>query len=901
MSTDVIQNTNKLIEAAASFVVFLEKENLEEVRSTTEFNWQAKSFKACHAGLESLLIAKDLAYKDSGGFLHATEKGFAFLGKVLIDLDKYLRTHEQINNRYTLIKKLAAGKNSIAYQARDDLLGSTVVLKFFRPGRGKGIIENVSKVGALSTTSVLVHPLNLCVLHLADTHNNLVRIDVLVFPYVDGVTLREYIATEQNSSPVVVEAFIEQIAGALSVLHEAGLYHGDLHPNNILVTSERSGKIGFRLIDISYGTDEPSEFEMPSTDMEGFKFILNLALNDIQRRLVSLSLRKYLGARIFTLVQFILSEEDISFASITDELTIGSRFTRFNQAKEEFIRTKFQSPRDFGILRYEEFSNPNVAIKLFYPFPELFERLCAFGSAALLGHRGTGKSTYMAAMNFFPEVSDPPVKFKENFGILFSCRQGEFRKFSNRNLRRPGKVQIKDILITKIIRKTLSLLVEGVAQQRIRPPKSVRPMAEVLLSRIQHTQGIIVSHQLSELASLKSTVLSAEIHLIDKLFANEQLPPESKLLDEHSLGQFFESVRQSFSDLNLTRFSILFDDAGAPNIPTDVQSLICDLMASTNSVYCVKISAEKKTFDFVTTDKKPIERVHDVKVYTISDYFSMGSGFAIERKEVEEYFRKLVNIRLAICQFKSSEIRDYLGDEATPMGEIVKKLVSNNQDVTIYGGWQHIWQIADRTTRHLIEMISAIFDESKTLPDKPPAIISNHIQSRQIVRFSGDKLRSLMLLPGTLEVSGKKQPLGKLLYEFAASFGKVSRHYLLVSANQLQPERYDERLAIELDNTLSLNPDAKKILDALIRFAVLDDEKMATSLDDGLRKPIYIFNRVYCPVLRISFRRADHWRLSSNRLEKFLMNPTGFVKNDSRLSKLLAPGKDYEQDLFGGA
>jgi serine/threonine protein kinase len=904
MSTDIAQNTNRLILETKPIFQYLETVRIEVVQTNTEVDWEHNIVLRCDGDLRSLLLLMKLAQEDSGGRLRIDAKGRAFLGKLLLGLDDELNRQAKaaipIDGRYILQALLASGKNSLTYRADDRRLGRIVVLKFFRPGRGEGVINNVARLGRINAEPVLVNVLDVFEYKIDDHQKRRVPINVMVFPFIEGITLRAYLANERNDSPAVIQEFIEQAGFALLALENAGLGHGDLHPNNVMVTTEANGRVGFRIIDVSYGSDAPSDYEFPSNDMESFKFILRLAIQDIESRLTRISLRRYLGARTFTLVEYILRSAQLTFRDIDREIITASRFTAFEEHKALFLRSKFKPPRDFGILRYEEFSNPTVALKLFCPYPELFERLCAFGSAILFGHRGTGKSTYMAAMNFFPQADDMPLDYRDSFGVLFSCRQGEFRKFSGRYLKMSAdvKLQIKDILIAKIVRKTLNSLAAGVAKGRLSPPQSVTAIADFVLRRLQHSHGLMISHQLSEIESLKSTMLQAEISLIDKLFAHGATEPQSKMLDEHSLIEFFESVRVSFRELNQTRFSVLFDDAGAPNVPKEVQHLMCDLMASTNHVYCIKVSAEKRTFDLVTTDGKPIERVHDVRAYTISDYFSMGGGFSTERKIIETYFRKLVGVRLEVCGFSSKDIRTYLGTEAMKADELVFRLVDNTRGNPVYGGWQIIWQIADRTMRHLLEMISAIFDEAKISPDKPPNRVPYHLQSRQIVRFSKDKLRGLMFLPSTVRINDRTYPVGKRLYEFAASFGKVSGFYLRSSlrtrSRAKRENRFDERLAIEIDNVLNLGPDAERMLDQLIRFAVIDDEKMATALDDGTRKPIYTFNRVYCPILRISFRRDTHWRLSSKRFEQFLLNPTEFVRSDQRMMKFLGSDSDNE-------
>ena len=896
MSTDVIQNSNQLIERTAPLVGFLDEVNLAELRGNVTVDWRSNLVIRCDQRLKDLLLAQRLVHLTADNEISFDAKGKAFLGKLLLGLDEFLRDAKTIGDRYLLLDLLAAGKNSLAYKAKDLKLGTDLVLKFFRPGRGENIIKNIAKLGAVGGSPFLIKPIDIFRHEIDTGHSGSITIDVLVFPFIEGITFREYIARERNSSPILITSFIEQTCIALMALQKEGLDHGDLHPNNVLVTTESDGNAAFRIIDVSYGTDAPSDYEYPSNDMDGFKFILQLVLEDLQLRLSRMSLRRFLGAKTYSLVKYILETKGVTFSDIHKELKGGEQFTAYRQRQRDFLSDKFRAPRDFGILRYEELSNPNLAMKLFHPYPLLFERLCAFGSAILFGHRGTGKSTYMAAMNFAPEVSEPPVNYKESFGILFSCRQGEFRKFSGRNLRITSEVKarIKHILITKIIRKTLQSLATGVSQDRLRPPESVRALSDMLLPHfVKNADGLMTAHQYSEIESLRATVLVSEINAIDELFMDDEKPLQSALLDEHSLVQFFEAVRVSFSDLNQVRFLVLFDDAGRPNVPREVQISICDMMASSNSIYCVKLSAEKQTFDFVTTEKKALERVHDVEVFTISDFFNMGSGLSKNRTVIEGYFKALISKRLRVFNYRSFDITDYLGQEAIKTSELIRRLASSsrNGERPVYGGWDNVWQISDRTLRHLVEMISVIFDEADITSSSAPQVVDNRIQNRQILRFSQDKLRALMYLPGTIEINNKKQPLGKMLYEFAGTFGKVSQFYLKRSGKN---KRFDERLAIEVDNTLNLNAEAKRVLDELIRFAVIDDEKFAVTLDDKAQKPIYTFNRVYCPALKMSFRRADHWRLSSCRFEKLLLTPSTFMQNDKQLNKLL----NVQPDLF---
>ncbi|MGB9824080.1 MAG: protein kinase domain-containing protein [Candidatus Hydrothermia bacterium] len=150
--------------------------------------------------------------------------------------------------KYRIKEFLGSGAFGFVYLAEDTLLGRDFALKIqkYRGEKGQELIEEAR----------ILFELN---------HENIVRfynieiIDdkiVLVMEPVKGLTLRNII--EQNAPLPYQEAleYIREILKALEYAHNKGLIHGDIKPENVLI-SEETGKIklaDFGLAKIFKGT-----------------------------------------------------------------------------------------------------------------------------------------------------------------------------------------------------------------------------------------------------------------------------------------------------------------------------------------------------------------------------------------------------------------------------------------------------------------------------------------------------------------------------------------------------------------------------------------------------------------------------------------------------------------------
>jgi tetratricopeptide (TPR) repeat protein/TolB-like protein len=133
--------------------------------------------------------------------------------------------------RYRIGELRGVGGMGLVYDAEDTELDVTVAVKVIRQ--------------ELATDAALIERFRReLVLGRQVSHPNVVRIhDIgqdgdlyfLTMDYVDGVSLRDWLAERGRLDEETAIAMTRTIAGALAVAHRAGVIHRDLKPSNILV------------------------------------------------------------------------------------------------------------------------------------------------------------------------------------------------------------------------------------------------------------------------------------------------------------------------------------------------------------------------------------------------------------------------------------------------------------------------------------------------------------------------------------------------------------------------------------------------------------------------------------------------------------------------------------------
>jgi serine/threonine protein kinase len=814
-----------------------------------------------------------------------SRSGRLIYGRLALHFDEI--TDGNIVGNYIIEGRLKSGKNSVVFAALHKVLGSKVVLKFIRPEAADNIASSLRLLASGQFDGTILMPTDIIAVDTKDIVGAPTKVDCLVFPFVEGRSFRDFINTRNNhlNSHVVI-SFIRQVGGALAKLEAMGAYHGDLHSQNIVVSSRPEDPLTFKLLDISFGAVGSTSLEASrNSDLELFKQHVWSILIAQKQCIPNVSLRRFVGTRFFRKITTILSSRVNSFADLMGVFNDELDYERFLDEKQRFIAEHFAPPASFRLQRYEEFIDPSVASQLFVPFEELQEKINEFSNVYVSGNRGSGKSTYLASLAFFPTVANPLQDFRSTFGIYFPCRQGEFRAIAVEK-RDPSRVvdrTILHLLVIKVVRRTLEIISDAIARKLIKALPDYGALKDYL-NRFIPAPGIISveSEILSEIENFSSTLLRVELDELREFNIGKAVT--STAATPSDLLTFFTLLKSNFPELAQTRFHILFDDAGEPYVDAEVQRAMNELIINSNPNYCVKLTAEKNTYVFEGSRGKLLENGHDYYEQDISYTLFLGPRtVGIRHEKLEKYFSDIVGLRLKYFDYQSHDIRDYLGTQSPESVDRLTLLLALGRRDANYFGWTTVWHIADRTPRNLLELVSEIFAAGKIDHNTKPRLVEIRDQNRAIKSISEKRLQSLSQISGSLVINGKTVSLGRKLFDVTVAIGSAFHMYLKQDARRLEKRpRIRQHLAIERNELTQLRDEAETILQKLVTFGILDSSKIVYSRDDEIKKPIYVLNRIFCPAFGIGYRRDDHLRLSKMRLEQLLISPHEFMREGTK-------------------
>ncbi len=171
-----------------------------------------------------------------------------------------------IAGKYKILERLGAGWEGEVYLIREQTTGIERTAKFFYPHRNQ-------RDSALKFYARKLHKLRQCqiVIQYHTQEKTLfdgIPVSLLISEYVHGELLSEFLERQpcRRLTPFQALHLLHALAKGIGCIHQRGEYHGDLHPDNIIV--ERYGlTFELKLLDM-FHWGKPSAFNIRSDVIE---------------------------------------------------------------------------------------------------------------------------------------------------------------------------------------------------------------------------------------------------------------------------------------------------------------------------------------------------------------------------------------------------------------------------------------------------------------------------------------------------------------------------------------------------------------------------------------------------------------------------------------------------------
>jgi serine/threonine-protein kinase len=166
--------------------------------------------------------------------------------------DALLKTGDTLANRYELGDPIATGAAASIYLARSVYLGIPVAVKVLHRDLATNLASRMRFRREAHLAAQIAHPNIVTVLDFGQTDEGL---PFLVMEHVSGRSLAEVVRVDGPQPLARVVSLVRQLGAALDELHAAGIAHGDVKPDNLVVRPDRNGADSLKLVDFGRASE----------------------------------------------------------------------------------------------------------------------------------------------------------------------------------------------------------------------------------------------------------------------------------------------------------------------------------------------------------------------------------------------------------------------------------------------------------------------------------------------------------------------------------------------------------------------------------------------------------------------------------------------------------------------
>ena len=196
-------------------------------------------------------------------------------------VDKILQINGQafVVDKYKIIKSIGCGANAEVFLVHNEALARVEAMKIWRPNARRKTVDperfrtEIHKNANINNSGV------------ATIYDGNIVGDIYycTMEYCPGVTLRKYLCSE----PVLIKRYtvLQRICNILKEVYAKGIYHGDLHADNIIIGNDDIVKIldfGTSIFaksqDASHERDAKMLYDLALSvlpELSGFSFVIN--------------------------------------------------------------------------------------------------------------------------------------------------------------------------------------------------------------------------------------------------------------------------------------------------------------------------------------------------------------------------------------------------------------------------------------------------------------------------------------------------------------------------------------------------------------------------------------------------------------------------------------------------